>query len=283
MTPSVLITGCSSGIGRATALYFQQNGWRVFATLRQVEAEQELNQLEGVTCLPLDVTNEAQVQHTIAQVLAAGPLDVVVSNAGYGTIGAFEAATTEQILQQFDTNLFGAMRVIRAVLPHFRERRQGTIVQVGSWGGRVALPLGSVYHGSQWALQGFLESLHYELRQFGIRVKIIEPGPTQTDFFGRSQVFFDRPDFNVYEAYVARTMANLQQMGIDAPGAEDVAEVVYRAATSSSSKLRYPVGIASRWFRWRKWLPASWFRRLVRSKTEEAVDRLRNYRQEIDR
>lgn len=281
MPKTILITGSSTGIGRATAQYFQWMGWNVAATMRNPGKEQELNTLENVRCIHLDVTNEASIQSALEETIRTfGDLDVVVNNAGYGAVGPFEAATTEQIKKQFDTNVFGAMAVTRNVLPHFRKNKKGTIVNVASIGGRVSWPLYSLYHATKWALEGFSESLHYEVRPFGIQVKIIEPGAIQTDFFGRSQEFIEDPKLTAYHAYVDNCMPNLQQEGANGVGPEEVAEKIYKAATDGSNRLRYPVGRrAGALLFLRKFLPNALFNRLVRSVVERKEDRLRKYRE----
>ncbi len=146
MNRTVLITGASTGIGRCTAEYFQLMGWNVAATMRHPEKEAELNLLENVKCIRLDVLDEGTIRSAIADTLKTfGDIDVVVNNAGYGTIGPFEAAEEKQIHRQFDTNLFGLMRVTRVMLPHFRERKSGTIINISSAGGRMTWPLYSLY------------------------------------------------------------------------------------------------------------------------------------------
>ncbi len=180
---TVLITGSSSGIGKATVLRFQQAGWNVAATMRSPEKEAELGKLEGIALVRLDVTSEDSIAAAIGETIQRfGAIDVVVNNAGYGLVGPFEASTPEQVRRQFETNVFGLMNVVRAVLPHIRERRAGVIVNVASMGGRITFPLYSPYHGTKWAVEGFSEGLQFELEQFGIRVKIIEPGAIKTDF-----------------------------------------------------------------------------------------------------
>lgn len=147
---TVLITGASSGIGRATAIYFQQKGWNVVATMRNPSREQELNQLPNLKCLPLDVLDESTIRDALVEAIQLfGGLDVVVNNAGYGAIGPFEAASPEQVKKQFDTNVFGIMNVMREILPYFREKRSGLFINVASVGGQIAWPLYSLYHGYQ--------------------------------------------------------------------------------------------------------------------------------------
>jgi NADP-dependent 3-hydroxy acid dehydrogenase YdfG len=186
MEKVVLITGASSGIGKETAKLFQAKNWKVAATMRSPEKAEDLQKIVDLECLRLDVTDIESIKSAIAETLDKfGRIDAVVNNAGYGLIGPFEAATPEQIEKQFQTNVFGLMNVYREVLPYFREQRRGFIVNVASVGGRVTFPLYSLYHATKWAVEGFSESLQYELEQFNIRVKIIEPGPIKTDFYGR--------------------------------------------------------------------------------------------------
>jgi NADP-dependent 3-hydroxy acid dehydrogenase YdfG len=187
MSKTVLITGASTGIGKATAQLFQQQGWNVVATMRSPEKSPELSDLPNVLCLPLDVTKADTIQAAIDRAIAEfGTIDVLINNAGYALIGAFEACDMADIRGQFETNVFGLMEVTRAILPHFRLRQQGILVNVASMGGRVAFPIYSPYHATKWAVDGFSESLQYELRQFNIKVKIIEPGAIKTDFYSRS-------------------------------------------------------------------------------------------------
>jgi NAD(P)-dependent dehydrogenase (short-subunit alcohol dehydrogenase family) len=279
---TILVTGSSTGIGRSIAAYFQYKGWNVAATMRMPEREEELNGLDNVRCLKLDVLDEGSIRHTIAETISAfGAIDVIVNNAGYGVIGPFEVTTREQIERQFNTNLYGVMNVTRAILPYFREKRSGVIINIASAGGRMTWPLNSLYISTKWALEGFTESLQYELRPFNIRTKIIEPGSIQTDFFGRSQEVAESRELDVYDDYVNRVIPNLQKAGADAPGPEVVAPVVYRAATDDSWRLRYQAGRAGGTVMFlRRILPTRLFNGIVRMATERKTDRLKRYRAE---
>ena len=262
---TVLITGASTGIGRATAILFQQRGWNVVATMRSPQKATGLATLENVICLPLDVTDPASIHSAIATAIEKfTAIDVIVNNAGYGLVGAFETSTPEQILRQFDTNVFGLMAVTRAVLPHFRTRRQGTIVNISSVGGRTTFPLYSLYHSTKWAVEGFSESLQFELRPFNIRVKIVEPGPIKTDFYDRSADVTNNPDITDYDLFVAKVLPKTNQAGVDGAPPEAVAQIIYRASTDRAWKLRYPVGNIGAFLLLRKFLPESWFTEIVR-------------------
>ena len=175
MTQTIFITGASTGLGRAAAKLFAAKGWKVIATMRD-PSKSDLGTTPNVTLLPLDVVNPAQIKETAAKALALGPVDVVFNNAGYGLAGAFEGATDEQLQTQLNTNLLGVMRVTQAFLPALRAQKSGTILTTTSIGGLVTFPFNSVYHATKWALEGWSESLAYELAPFGIRVKTLAPG-----------------------------------------------------------------------------------------------------------
>ncbi|MCU0353099.1 MAG: SDR family oxidoreductase [Cytophagales bacterium] len=271
MSKTVLITGTSSGIGKAAVNFFAAKGWNVAATMRRPENETELGKLPNVKLYRLDVMDAASIQAAIRQAVADfGGIDVVVNNAGYGAVGIFEAATPEQIQRQFDTNVFGVMNVIREILPHFRSKRNGTIINVTSMGGLITFPIYSVYHGTKWAVEGFSEALQYELRPFNIKVKCIEPGAIKTDFYERSQDLFRKDGLTDYDNYVKVTLANTQKAGADAPGPQVVAEKIFKAANDRSFRLRYPVGSQSPvLLSIRRIIPLSWFTAIVRSQVEK--------------
>jgi NAD(P)-dependent dehydrogenase (short-subunit alcohol dehydrogenase family) len=156
MPDTILITGASTGIGRATAQLFAGRGWNVAATMRSPDSAGDWARRDNILCLPLDVTQPASIRKAIADALARfGSIDAVVNNAGYGIVGPFEAAAPEKIDRQVQTNLLGVMNVVREILPHFRERRAGIIVNVSSVGGRLTFPLYSLYHATNWGLEGF--------------------------------------------------------------------------------------------------------------------------------
>lgn len=242
MNKVVLITGASSGIGLHTAKLFQAKNWKVAATMRSPEKAVELKNIVDVQCLRLDVTDTDSIKLAIATTLEKfGRLDAVVNNAGYGLIGAFEAATAEQIERQFETNVLGLMNVCREILPVFREQKSGAIVNIASVGGRMTFPVYSLYHSTKWAVEGFSESLHYELAEFNIRVKIIEPGPIKTNFYDRSQDITRKDGLTAYENFTSRAMANMKKTGMDAPDGEIVAETIFTAVTDGTKRLRYGV------------------------------------------
>jgi short-subunit dehydrogenase len=279
MGRTVLITGCSTGIGKSIAAYFQVMGWNVAATMRNPENETELIELENIKCIRLDVQDEDSIEKAIKETMTAfGSIDVVVNNAGYGTIGPFEAASNEQIYRQFDTNVFGVMNVTRAILPYFRDKKQGVIINIASAGGRMTWPLYSLYHATKWAIEGFSESLQYELRPFNIRIKIIEPGSTKTDFWGRSQEVVVKKGLDAYEAYVNTVVPNLQKHGAYAPEPDSVASTVYRAANDNSWRLRYhPRSSTALVIFLRRVMPTRWFNAIVRRVVERREDRLKKY------
>lgn len=264
MDKVILITGASSGIGLHTAKLFQAKSWKVAATMRTPDTAGELQNIVDIECIRLDVTDAKSVTDAISATLDKfGRIDAVVNNAGYGLLGAFETATPEQIRKQFETNVFGLMNVCRGILPYFREQKRGYLVNVASVGGRMTFPASSLYNSSKWAVEGFSESLHYELEQFGIRVKIIEPGPIKTDFYGRSQELSDSDSLGVYKNFVSRVLTNMNKAGAEAPDGEVVAQTIYTAVTDSSKRLRYGVntkGILTM----RKLLPDSLFFSLIR-------------------
>jgi NAD(P)-dependent dehydrogenase (short-subunit alcohol dehydrogenase family) len=267
MAKTVLITGASSGIGKETALLFAQRGWQVSATMRSPEQAVDLHQLANVVCLRLDVTDPHSIQSAVRQTLEQfSRLDVVVNNAGYGLTGSFEGATPAQIQRQFDTNVFGLMNVCREVLPHLRQQRSGVIVNVASVGGRITFPLYSLYHATKWAVEGFSESLQYELRPLGIRVKIIEPGPIKTDFYTRSSDSAQQEGLADYEGFASKVMPKIKRAGDNGASPQAVAKVIYRASTDNSWRLRYPADpIAAQLLFLRKLLPDSWFTSFVRA------------------
>jgi NAD(P)-dependent dehydrogenase (short-subunit alcohol dehydrogenase family) len=263
---TVLITGTSSGIGRATAAHFAQRGWNVAATMRRPEATHPLASVPHTKLYALDVTSNDSIAAAIDAVTADfGGVDCLVNNAGYGVDGVFEAMSDEVIAKQFETNVFGLMRTTRAVIPHLRRRGGGSIVQVASMGGRLTFPLFSIYHGTKWAVEGFSESLHYELRPFNIHVKLIEPGTIKTDFYGRSRVVVggDRRD---YESFVAKAEKVSQAPATTGAPPELVAQAIERAALHTGRRIRFPVGApAPMLLGLRRLLPESWFFAIVRA------------------
>ena len=243
MTKTILITGASTGIGKATAILFQQQGWNVAATMRSPQNATDLQHLDNLLCLYLDVTNSDSIQQAIGQTLQEfGSIDVLVNNAGYGLTGPFEACTSEQIEKQFATNVFGLMDVTRAILPHFRQQQYGIILNITSIGGRLTIPLYSLYHATKWAVEGFSESLQYELEPWNIKIKIVEPGPIQTDFYDRSARMAGGPVLANYQSFVEKVMPKLKQAGSQGSPPEVVAKAIYQAATDNSWQLRYPAG-----------------------------------------
>ena len=234
---TIFITGASTGLGKATAKLFQSKGWNVIATMRNPEQETELKLLKGVTLLPLDVTSPDQINQTIKKALDIGPIDVVFNNAGYGLIGPMEAYNDEQIVRQINTNLLGVLRVTQAFIPYFRERKNGLFISTTSMGGLFSFPLGSIYHATKWALEGWTESMSFELALFNIGIKTVAPGGIVTDFMTRSLEPMAHPAYDeAYQKLVA--LFNSDNFST----AEQIAEVVYEAATDGKNQVRYVAG-----------------------------------------
>lgn len=245
MKQTILITGASSGIGKATAKYFAEKGWNVAATMRKPENEEELSKVEGIKLFRLDVLDQDSIDQAIAgSIETFGKIDVVLNNAGYGAAGPFEAASKEQVKRQFDTNLFGVFDVTRTVLPHFRANKSGLFINITSIGGLVTFPTFSLYHGTKWALEGFTESLAYELDHLGIQVKLVEPGGVKTDFAGRSLDILQKEGLTDYEPVTNKIMAVFSEPDRtnQYSTAEQIAEVIFEAATDGKQQLRYLAG-----------------------------------------
>jgi NAD(P)-dependent dehydrogenase (short-subunit alcohol dehydrogenase family) len=238
MNKTIFITGASSGIGKATAKLFAAKGWQVIATMRKPENETELNLLSNVKLLALDVTNVAQIKDVAQQALALGPVDVVFNNAGYSLLGALEATTDEQLVRQMETNFLGVVRVTQAFIPAFRARRAGLFITTSSSAGLMAFPVSSMYDASKWALEGWSESLSFELSQFGIGIKNIEPGMVSTDI-GEKSVVVSHP---AYEELANKFFAVISNPTSAVSTSEHIAEVVYEAATDGTDTLRYVCG-----------------------------------------
>lgn len=243
MNKTVLITGTSSGIGKAAVIEFARNGWNVAATQRTPEKETDFANFANVKLYALDVTNLSSVEQAIDQAISDfGQVDVVINNAGYGVDGTFEAMSDEIIEKQFSTNVFGLMRVTRESIKRMRPQGGGMIIQISSMGGKITFPLYSIYHATKFAVEGFTESLHYELAQFNIQLKLIEPGPIVTDFYGRSRQFVKSSNTDQYDEFIQKFNHAAEKVMQDAEGPEVVAKTIFQAATDNTSQMRYVVG-----------------------------------------
>lgn len=241
MAKTIFITGASSGLGKATAKLFASKGWNVVATMRNPEKETELKQFDNIAILPLDVTDTIQIKEAVKTSLKWYDVDVVFNNAGYGLSGSLDALSDEQIRREINTNLLGVILVTKEFIPHLKQKRGGRFITTTSLAGIVGFPFDSIYNATKWALEGFSESLYYELFPYGIKVKTVAPGVILTDFGIRS---LDKaPLVEEYEQmskdFIHYMMSDMSKLS----SAEQVAEVVYEAATDQKDQIRYIAGI----------------------------------------
>lgn len=246
---AVLITGCSSGIGHATAQRLRSDGWTVYATARRPEAIADLA-AEGCKTLSLDVTDERSMSDAVAAVTEAeGAVGVLVNNAGYSQSGAVESVAPEAVRVQFETNVFGLMRMCQLVLPGMRAQRWGKIVNIGSMGGRLVFPGGGLYHATKYAVEALSDALRFEVRGFGVDVVLIEPGLITTRFGEVASGSVDEgadgesgpyADFNRHVAKVS-TEAYEGPLAKLGGGPEKVADAIAGALTAERPKARYQV------------------------------------------
>lgn len=248
MAKTVLITGASSGIGRATAKHFRAAGWNVVATMRNVDDGAEFEGDDGYLVTRLDLLDVESIHAAVARAVTKfGSVDVLVNNAGYGAYGALEATPMDKLRRQMEVNFFGLVSTMQAVLPTMRAAKSGAIVNVSSVGGRMCYPLGALYHGSKWAVEGLTEAVSYELLALGIRAKLVEPGGVKTDFAGRSFDFSNDESLAEYQPMVQALVAARENMDTSShQDPEEVAEVIFTAATDESPRLRYVSGQGAR-------------------------------------
>ena len=249
---TVLITGCSTGIGRSTAERLARTGrWTVYATARRPETITDLAE-RGCRTLRLDVTDEESMTRAVTEVeREEGTVGALVNNAGYGLEGAFECAPMDDIRRQFETNVFGLIRLTQLVLPGMRRQRRGRIVNVSSVGGKVVFPGGAYYHATKHAVEALSDALRFEVAPFGIRVVIVEPGLIKTAFgeTARGSVAEPNGSYASFNAAVAKRVADAYERWPDkafAVGPEAVARVIERALTSSRPRSRYRVTTGAR-------------------------------------
>jgi NAD(P)-dependent dehydrogenase (short-subunit alcohol dehydrogenase family) len=247
MTKVALVTGSSSGIGYETALLLARNGFDTFATMRNMNKSKEITEVSKRENLPLrvmqlDVNDDRSVADAIKNILnEKKSIEVVVNNAGYGLMGSVEDSSLDEIKAQFETNFFGAIRVIKEVIPIMRKQRSGTIVNVSSVAGRIGFPMGSAYVSSKFALEGLSESMSYELKQFGIKIVLIEPGVINTNFaFVTPKKALEAN--SSYSQLMNKLEENLFSTIANGTPPKDVANVILHSITKESPEHRYLVG-----------------------------------------
>jgi short-subunit dehydrogenase len=246
-----IVTGSSSGIGYATSLLLARNRFHTYATMRSIEKSVDIQEIANKERLPLqviqiDVNDDASIRNSIEKVGSENErIDVLVNNAGYGLVGAFEDLSVEEIKSQFETNFFGVIRLTQQVLPIMRKQKSGTIVNVSSGAGRIGFPGMSAYVSSKFALEGLSESMSYELEPFGIKVVIIEPGLIRTNFKKNSVMSkksLDNSSISPYSSIIQKIDSSISSMVEHATPPEEVAKAILHAAISNNPKLRYLVG-----------------------------------------
>jgi len=267
---TVLVTGCSSGIGRATVGRFAAAGWRVLATARRPDTIADLASERVITC-PLDVCDEQSMRAAVETLTGRwGGVDVLVNNAGYALQATVEQAALDDVRRQFETNVFGLVRLTQLVLPGMRERGWGRIVNISSMGGRLTFPGGAFYHASKHAVEAISDALRLEVAGFGVRVVLVEPGPVLTDF-GATTVGTISVEPGPYEDFQRRLEQRLAAVYAGrratlVSSADDVAAVIVKAAQARRPRVRYLVGpVARALVTSRRLLPDRAFDALIRS------------------
>src|SRR5213079_1598384 len=270
---AVLITGCSTGIGRATAEHLAARGWTVYATARRPEAIRELGS-RGCRTLALDVCDEASMRAAVETIeRAEGAVGVLVNNAGYGQEGAFEEVPMAEVRRQFETNVFGLVRLTQLVLPGMRRQGWGRVVNLSSMGGRLTLPGGAFYHATKYAVEALSDALRFEVRGFGVNVIVVEPGPIRTRFGDTAIASIgsgtrDDSPYAAFNALLARRIREAYEgpMGRFAAEPDAVARVIEKAINARRPRSRYPVTVAARvLMALRRWLPDRGFDAFLRT------------------
>jgi NAD(P)-dependent dehydrogenase (short-subunit alcohol dehydrogenase family) len=260
---AVLITGCSTGIGRATAILLAAKGWPVYATARKLEAIKDLES-KGCKTLALDVCDEGSMRAAVGVMEQAhGAIGVLVNNAGYGLEGCFEETPMEEVRRQFETNVFGLTRMCQLVLPGMRRQRWGRIVNISSVGGKLTLPGGAFYHATKYAVEALSDAMRFELGGFGIDVVVIEPGAIKTEFGNTAiaNVHRVKQSDSPYTAFNTAVAGKIHEafegwMAVMAGAPEDVANAIERAISASRPRTRYPITAAARTMMFlKRWLP----------------------------
>lgn len=263
VSKAVLITGCSTGIGRAAAEHLSARGWNVYATARNPESIADLA-AKGCKTLALDVCDEASMRAAIAGIeRSEGAVGVLINNAGYGQLGAFEEVPMGEVRRQFETNVFGLVAMTRLVLPGMRRQGWGKIVNLSSMGGRMTLPGGGYYHATKYAVEALSDVLRFEVKGFGIDVALIEPGAIKTRFGATAIGSIGEPadassPYAAFNASMAERMHDAFEgsMASMAAGPEAVARAIEKAISAPRPKTRYVVTLAAHLLMGlRRWLP----------------------------
>jgi short-subunit dehydrogenase len=245
---TVLVTGCSSGIGLATCHVLSRNNFMTYGTVRNLSKAKNIQDLMNrenlsLKILRLDVNDNQSIKLAIKKILNdIGRIDVLINNAGYGMFGPIEEITTQEIKKQFETNFFGTIRLIKAIVPIMRKQGNGTIVNISSMVGRFAVPLNSAYVSSKFAVEGLSESISFELEEFGIRVIVIEPGVVKSDFFHNVKVKGMNLESPYHELMERRVNFLDKAMKNSLTSSYDVAGTILDALNSKDPKFRYVIG-----------------------------------------
>lgn len=240
MAKIVLVTGASSGIGKVTAIYLAQNGYRVYGAARRIAKLEDLKEY-GIHPIALDVTNDESIVNCINKIFAEkGKIDILINSAGLGSYGALEDVPMTEAKNQLEINLFGAARLIQLVLPKMRDNKYGKIVNISSVGGKVGLPMGSWYHASKFAIEGLSDALRNEVKQFGIDVVVIEPGGTKSEMIGIGGEDLMRVSGNtVYSKLAASLVKMYSTMEQNAVEPVEIAKLIKKGIEAKNPKTRY--------------------------------------------
>ena len=245
---TVLVTGCSSGIGLATYHVLSRNNFMTYGTVRNLSKANKIQDLIkrenlDLNILQLDVDDEQSIKLAVKKILTdRGRIDVLINNAGYGMFGPVEEITTQEIKKQFETNFFGIFRLIKAIVPIMRNQGSGIIVNISSMVGRFGVPLNSAYVSSKFAVEGLSEAISFELEEFGIRVIVIEPGVVKSDFFQNVKIKGMNPDSPYHNLMERRVIFLNQAMKNSLTSNYDVANTILDALNSKDPKFRYVIG-----------------------------------------
>jgi NAD(P)-dependent dehydrogenase (short-subunit alcohol dehydrogenase family) len=264
-TKVAIVTGASSGIGAAAARRLHERGYVVYAAARRIERMAPLAEA-GIRAMRVDVTDDASLTAFVSQIISeTGRVDVLVNNAGYGSLGALEDVPMAEARRQFDVNLFGLARLVQLVVPHMREQREGRIINISSMGGRIHLPLCGWYHATKFAVEGFSDTLRMELAPFGIRVVVIEPGAIDTEWHGvAGDNLIATSAQGAYGGQAAALVKVLSAGGL-ASRPEVIGDAIVRAAEARRPRTRYRIGLGAKPVLLARWaLPDKTFDRMVR-------------------